>query len=88
MVESFIVSAVYLALAVVTWFAFFHHPVHVGIKIGKKGQNFNYSLNVDTTNTTTDAPKVDIPEDIQGSEIDLGSIVQIANEGVTLVDAF
>jgi hypothetical protein len=63
MVESYIVTVVYLILAVVAWFALYHHPMHIGLKISKKGQNFNYSLNVDTTNTIIADARVNIPNE-------------------------
>ncbi len=50
MIESYILFACYLVLAVICWFFFYHHPSHIGIQIRRKQDNSNnYAFNVDNT---------------------------------------
>jgi len=50
MIESYILFACYLVLAVICWFFFYHHPSHIGIQIRLKQDNSNnYAFNVDNT---------------------------------------
>jgi len=66
-VESYILTVVFLALAVISWFVFYHHPSHIGVKISSKGQNWNYSLNTDKTNKTSEV-RVENEEDLETDE--------------------
>ena len=50
--ESFILFGLYLVLAVVCWFVFWHHPSHIGIKIKANAENPN-SFGFVVDNTTT-----------------------------------
>ena len=51
MIESYVLTFCYLALAIVCWFYFYHHPSHINVQIDSNESNANsYTFNVDNSN--------------------------------------
>lgn len=44
-------AAIYLLLSAVVYYRFYHHPSHLGLKLGKIYQNLNYSFYQDNTSS-------------------------------------